>query len=122
MDNGQAKDIKSRVEAYLEKNKSKLDQDFVKVLAPKLLRLSDAKMFEVECYPLKNPTKMFFISLFLGLLGVDRFMMGDIGMGFVKLFTLGGAGVLWIIDMIKLPKRIKRENVAALDLDILDKH
>lgn len=41
-----------------------------------------------------------YFSLFLGMLGVDRFYMGHVGLGILKLITLGGFGVWWLIDLI----------------------
>jgi len=40
------------------------------------------------------------LSIFLGSLGVDRFYVGKIGTGILKLVTGGGCGVWWIIDII----------------------
>ena len=40
------------------------------------------------------------LSIFLGQLGIDRFYMGLIGTGILKLITCGGCGVWWLIDII----------------------
>ena len=40
------------------------------------------------------------LSVLLGHLGVDRFMMGQIGWGILKLITGGACGVWWLIDVI----------------------
>ncbi|MBU4690779.1 TM2 domain-containing protein [Mycoplasma zalophi] len=40
------------------------------------------------------------VSFFLGGLGIDRFMKGQIGLGVLKLITGGGFGIWWLIDLI----------------------
>lgn len=37
---------------------------------------------------------------FLGSLGIDRFMRGQVGLGILKLLTCGGCGVWALIDWI----------------------
>lgn len=40
------------------------------------------------------------MSILFGSLGVDRFIMGHVGLGVLKLVTLGGCGVWWLVDLI----------------------
>lgn len=50
------------------------------------------------------PEKQFVValllSIFLGTLGVDRFYMGYVGLGILKLITFGGCGIWYLIDII----------------------
>lgn len=40
------------------------------------------------------------LSVLVGTLGVDRFYMGKVGTGILKLLTVGGLGIWWLIDLI----------------------
>lgn len=53
----------------------------------------------------------FLISIFLGGLGIDRFMMGKIGTGILKLITFGGLGIWWLIDVILIATKHEYRDV-----------
>ncbi|NMB66864.1 TM2 domain-containing protein [Candidatus Woesearchaeota archaeon] len=51
------------------------------------------------------------MSIFFGGLGVDRFIMKKVGTGLLKLFTLGGLGVWWLIDVILIATKYNYKNI-----------
>ena len=59
----------------------------------------------------KNPTTALILGLFFGTLGIDRFYIGDTGLGAGKLLTLGGLWVWQIIDWFLIKGATRRRNI-----------
>ena len=59
----------------------------------------------------KNPTTALMLGLFLGLLGIDRFYIGHVGLGVGKLLTLGGLWIWQIIDWFLIMGATRRRNI-----------
>ncbi len=54
------------------------------------------------------------LSIFLGEFGIDRFYLGKIGTGILKLITLGGLGIWWLIDIILIIAGVMKDKQERL--------
>ena len=61
------------------------------------------------------------LSLLLGVLGVDRFYLGKVGTGLLKLVTFGGLGIWALIDLILILVNKTRDK-QGLPLEGYDRH
>ena len=62
----------------------------------------------------KDPTTSLIISLFGGQLGIDRFYVGDTGLGIAKLLTCGGFYVWTIVDWFLIMGVTREKNMEML--------
>ncbi|HEY4663031.1 MAG TPA: TM2 domain-containing protein [Candidatus Humimicrobiaceae bacterium] len=62
-----------------------------------------------------NWTLTLVMSIVFGSLGVDRFIMGHVGLGILKLITFGGFGVWWLVDVILIATKYNFSNVKWVD-------
>ena len=63
---------------------------------------------------LKSPTTVLLVSIFLGALGIDRFLLGQKFLGILKLVTGGGCGIWLIIDWFTSGDRTRKYNTNKL--------
>ena len=102
---------KTQIAMWLQTNAKFFPEGQSLYLKGKLEKLTDEQFMQVSTLDFKDPTTMTIISVFLGGLGVDRFMLGETGMGVVKLLTGGGCGILWLIDLFGVGKKSKEFNL-----------
>ncbi len=99
-----------KIDMYIMTNQKYFPAEKIMYLKDKLRTIDEEKFSLVSTVEMKDPTTILLISLFLGTLGVDRFMLGDTGMGVLKLLTGGVCGIMTIIDWFSVSKKTKEKN------------
>lgn len=107
---------KQKIDLYLTTNAKYFEPSVIPVIRQKLEKADDTTFLSVQSCELKDPTTLLLISIFLGTLGIDRFMLGDTGMGILKLLTCGCCGILTIIDWFTIIKKTKQKNLATISM------
>ena len=114
--NAQNMSREDRVQRFLMYNAKFFPQMRVEDIRSALMGLDDRKMQSVECMTFKDPMTMLLISIFLGGLGVDRFMLNEVGTGVAKLITclICIGFVWWLIDLFQISDMTKEHNYKQL--------
>lgn len=99
-----------KVDMFVMTNQKYLPAEKIVFVKQKLMEADESKFTLASAVEFKDPTTLLLVSLFLGSLGVDRFMLGETGMGVLKLLTCGVCGILTIIDWFSVQKKTKDLN------------
>jgi len=103
-----------KIDMYIMTHQKYFPAEKMVFLKEKLRTADSTKFALASSVELKDPMIIFIVSLFLGSLGIDRFMLGDIGMGILKLLTCGLCGLLTIIDWFLVMQRAKEANFSQV--------
>lgn len=101
----------SKIDMFYASNKDCFNLQQWQMIKEKIANLPDDKASMLLSNSFKNPTTMLIISIFLGSYGVDRFILGDTGLGIAKLLTCGGCGIWTIIDWFGIKEKTYNYNM-----------
>ena len=107
---------KQTIDLYLTTNAKYFEAGAIPIIRQKLENADENTYLTLQPCELQDPTTLLLISVFLGYLGIDRFMLGDIGMGILKFLTFGCCGILTIIDWFTITKKTKQKNFATISM------
>lgn len=103
-----------KVDAFMMAN-NKFFQDYqVASVRNILVGADDSKWPLIQTLQFKDPTIALIISLIGGTLGIDRFFIGDMGLGIGKLITCGGFGIWAIVDWFLIMGATRDKNMQKL--------
>ncbi|MEE1232123.1 MAG: TM2 domain-containing protein [Phocaeicola sp.] len=103
-----------KVDAYILANGKNFQDYQIPALREILLNADDSRWLTLQTLQLKDPTIALIISLLAGTLGIDRFYIGDMGLGVLKLITCGGFGIWTIVDWFLIMGSARSKNMLKL--------
>lgn len=104
-----------KVDMLMMSWRDKLPEENLAYFKEKLEMLDDKKLGVITMSQPKNPMVSLIISIFLGQLGLDRFYIGDIGLGVGKLLTCGGLGLWWLVDLFLIMGATRQKNYQKIE-------
>lgn len=102
-----------QIDQLIRENAEKLDPECDELVRVRLVGADDEAVQQLFA-ELKSPTTLLLVSVFLGMLGIDRFILGQKMLGVLKLITGGGCGIWTIIDWFTNGDRTRAYNTKKI--------
>lgn len=103
-----------KVDMFLMANSKFFESHHLPMIRERLIQLDDSRWGVIQTLQFKDPTTSLIVSLLGGSLGIDRFIIGDTGLGIGKLLTCGGLGIWTIVDWFMIQGVTREKNMATL--------
>ena len=103
-----------KVDMFIMTNAKYFESHQLNAIRERLVSLDDSKWVMLSTLQFKEPTTSLIVSILGGQLGIDRFMIGDTGLGIGKLLTCGGLGIWAIIDWFLIMGATREKNMEKL--------
>lgn len=103
-----------KVDMFIMTNGKFFESHHLPALRERLLELDDSKWPILQTLQFKDPNIILVVSLVAGAFGVDRFLLGDVGLGVAKLVTCGGFGIWAIVDWFLVMGAARERNLETV--------
>jgi TM2 domain-containing membrane protein YozV len=103
-----------KVDMFIMSNGKFFEAHQMSMIRDRLVALDDSKWVMLSTAQFKDPTTTLIVSILAGSLGIDRFLIGDTGLGVGKLLTCGGFGIWAIIDWFMIQKATREKNIQKI--------
>ena len=103
-----------KVDMFIMSNAKFFESHQVEAIRDRLIAIDDSRWVAVSTIQFKDPTTSLIVSILAGSFGIDRFMIGDTGIGVGKLLTCGGFGIWTIVDWFMIQGATREKNMQKL--------
>lgn len=104
----------NKVDMFIMSNAKFFESHQLQIIRDRLVTIDDSKWVMVSTAQFKDPSTSLIISIIGGHFGVDRFVIGDTGLGIAKLLTCGGLGIWTVIDWFMIQGATREKNMQML--------
>jgi hypothetical protein len=104
----------AKVDLFIMTHAKSFETHQLSFLREKLLALEDSQWIILQSLNIKDPMLSLIVSIVGGHFGIDRFLIGDIGLGIGKLITCGGLGIWTVIDWFLIMDATRSKNFEKL--------
>lgn len=103
-----------KVDIFIKKNQMYFPKDDIPYLKAVLNSIDEEKFALISDIEFKDPSLIFGVSIYFGWLGIDRFMIGDIKSGILKLLTLGMFCIWTFADWFIICRKVESLNFKSV--------
>lgn len=103
-----------KVDMFMLSNAKHFEAHQLLAIRERLLEIDDSRWSVLSVAQFKDPNTALLLSVIGGTWGIDRFYIGDTGLGILKLFTCGGLGIWTIVDWFSIQSLTRQKNFIAI--------
>jgi len=107
---------KQKVEMFLMTNGKCFPQSALPAIQHQLESMDDSKWIMLQGISFRDPMMMLLASFLGGSIGLDRFLIGDTGLGIGKLLTCGGLGIWALVDLFLIMDATRESNLKKMQM------
>ena len=100
---------REQIDQLIDMNCDKLSPEYIPQIRERLAE-ADEGIAQAAFSSCKGEIFVMCMASFFGCYGVDRFVLGEVGLGCAKLLTCGGCGIWALIDTFTAPSRTRKYN------------
>ena len=98
---------RQKADIFIKENQIYFPKEDIPYLKALLSSIDEERFTLISDIEFKNPFLILGVSIYFGWLGIDRFMIGDIKLGVLKLLTLGMFGIWTFVDWFIICRKVQ---------------
>jgi len=103
-----------KVDMFIMTNAKYFESYQLSAIRERLISMDDSRWVMISTLQLKDPTISLVISILVGHFGIDRMVIGDVGLGILKLITCGGMGIWTLVDWFLIMGITRQKNMEKI--------